>query len=123
MQADLRSMIETIKGALVNPELIHDSVDLVYVGSDLNELTDDLSNIMLVTNLVHIRLMEVAEEVDIVAIVFSNGHHPKPKEISRARELEIDLVTTPLSLDEVHRQLKAEYGTTLDIKAKIAPTV
>jgi hypothetical protein len=123
MQADLRSMIETIKGTLVNADLIHDSVDLVYVGSDLNELTDDLTNIMLVTNLVHIRLMEVSEEVDIVAIVFCHGHLPKAKEISRAQELEIDLITTTLSLDEVHRQLKAEYGTTLDIKAKIAPTV
>lgn len=123
MQADLRSMVETIKGTLVNTEFIHDSVDLVYVGSDLNELTDDLTNIMLVTNLVHIRLMEVSEEVDIVAIVFCHGHLPKAKEISRAQELEIDLITTPLTLDEVHRQLKAEYGTTLDIKAKIAPTV
>src|SRR3954464_247076 len=123
MQADLRSMIETMKGTLVNADLIHDSVDLVYVGSDLNELTDDLTNIMLVTNLVHIRLMEVAEEVDIVAIVFSNGHPPTPKEISRAQELEIDLITTPLSLEEVHRQLKPEYGTTLDIKAKSAPKV
>lgn len=116
-------MVETIKGTLVNAELIHDSVDLVYVGSDLNELTDDLTNIMLVTNLVHIRLMEVSEEVDIVAIVFCHGHLPKAKEISRAQELEIDLITTPLTLDEVHRQLKSEYGTTLDIKAKIAPTV
>jgi hypothetical protein len=123
MQADLRSMIETIKGTLVNSDLIHDFVDLVYVGSDLNELTDDLTNIMLVTNLVHIRLMEVAEEVDIVAIVFTNGHLPKPKEVTRAQELEIDLITTPLTLDEVHRYLKAEYGTTLDIKAKIAPSV
>lgn len=123
MQADLRSMIDTIKGTLVNPDLIHDSVDLVFVGSDLNELTDDLTNIMLVTNLVHIRLMEVAEEVDIVAIVFTYGHQPKPKDIIRAQELEIDLITTPLTLDEVHRLLKAEYGTTLDIKAKIAPTV
>ena len=122
MQADLRSMMETIKGTLVNEDLIHDSVDLVYVGSDLNELTDDLTNIMLVTNLVHIRLMEVAEEVDIVSIVFCHGHLPKPKEIIRAKELEIDLITTPYALDEVHRQLKAEYGTTLDIKAKITPT-
>jgi len=116
-------MIDTMKGTLVNQELIHDSVDLVYVGSDLNELTDDLSNIMLVTNLVHIRLMEVAEEVDIVAIVFSNGHLPKPKEIKRAEELEIDLITTPMTLEEVHRQLKAEYGTTLEIKTRIAPGV
>jgi hypothetical protein len=123
MQADLRSVIDTIKGSLVNLELIHDSVDLVYVGSDLNELTDDLSNIMLVTNLVHIRLMEVAEEVDIVAIVFSNGHSPKPKEIKRAEELEIDLITTPMSLEEIHKQLKSEYGTTLEIKAKITPGV
>ncbi len=123
MQAELRSMIEIIKGTLVNPELIHDSVDVVYVGSDLNELTDELSNIMLVTNLVHIRLMEVAEEVDIVAIVFSNGHLPKPKEIKRAQELEIDLITTPMTLEEVHRQLKAEYGTTLEIKTRIAPGV
>jgi hydroxymethylpyrimidine pyrophosphatase-like HAD family hydrolase len=123
MQADLRSMIDTMKGTLVNPELIHDSVDLVYVGSALNELTDDLTNIMLVTNLVHIRLMEVAEEVDITAIVFSNGHLPKPKEIKRAQELEIDLITTPLTLEEVHRQLKAEYGTTLDIKTSIVPSI
>src|SRR3954465_12725860 len=123
MQADLRSMIETMKGSLVNADLIHDSVDLVYVGSDLNELTDDLTNIMLVTNLVHIRLMEVAEEVDIVAIVFSNGTLPKPKNPLRGQELEIDMITTPLALDEVHRLLKAEYGTTLDIKSKITPTV
>ena len=123
MQADLNSVIETIKGTLVNSELIHDSVDLVYVGSNLNELTDDLTNIMLVTNLVHIRLMEIAEEVDIIAIVFSNGHLPKPKEIKRAQELEIDLITTPLSLDAVHKVLKAEYGTTLDIVTRIAPGV
>lgn len=116
-------MIDTMKGTLVNPEMIHDSVDLVFVGSDLNELTDDLTNIMLVTNLVHIRLMEVAEEVDIVAIVFTYGHQPKPKDITRAQELEIDLITTRLTLDEVHRLLKAEYGTTLDIKSKIAPKV
>ena len=121
MQADLRSMIEIIKGTLVNPELIHDSVDLVYVGSDLNELTDDLTNIMLVTNLVHIRLMEVAEEVDIVAIVFSNGHLPKPKEISRAQELEIDLITTHLTLEEVHRLLKAEFNPNLEIRARLQP--
>ena len=123
MQADLNSVIETIKGTLVNSELIHDSVDLVYVGSNLNELTDDLTNILLVTNLVHIRLMEIAEEVDIIAIVFSNGHLPKPKEIKRAQELEIDLITTPLTLDEVHKELKAEYGTTLDIVTRIAPRV
>ena len=122
MQADLRSMIEAIKGTLVNTDLVHDSVDLVYVGSDLNELTDDLTNIMLVTNLVHIRLMEVAEEVDIVAIVFCHGHLPKSKEIIRAKELEIDLITTPMTLEAVHKALKAEYGTTLDIKAKIQPS-
>ncbi len=116
-------MIEIMRGTLVNSELIHDSVELVYVGSDLNELTDEFTNIMLVTNLVHIRLMEVAEEVDIVAIVFSNGHLPKQKEIQRAQELEIDLITTPMTLEEVHRFLKSEYGTTLDIKTKIAPTV
>jgi len=123
MQADLNSVIETIKRTLVNSELIHDSVDLVYVGSNLNELTDDLTNILLVTNLVHIRLMEIAEEVDIIAIVFSNGHLPKPKEVKRAQELEIDLITTPLTLDEVHKELKAEYGTTLDIVTRIAPRV
>ena len=121
MQADLRSMIETIKGTLVNPELLHDSVDLVYVGSDLNELTEDLSNIMLVTNLVHIRLMEVAEEVDIVAILFTNKHIPAPKVVQRAQELEIDLVTTELGLEEVHRLLKAEFGTTFDIKTHLQP--
>jgi hypothetical protein len=35
--------------------------------------------------------------------------------------LEIDLITTPMTLEEVHRSLKSEYGTTLDIKAKILP--
>jgi len=116
MQADLRSIIETVKGTLVNEELIHESVDIVFAGSDPNELTDDLTNVMLVTNLVHVRLMEVATEVDIVVILFSNGHKPKPKEIARAKELEIDLITTSLGLEEVHRLLKAEFGTTLEIK-------
>jgi hypothetical protein len=119
MQADLKSIIETIKGTLVNAELIHDAVDLAYVGSDLNDLTDEWTNIMLITNLVHTRLMAISEEFDITVICFTNGHLPKPKEIKRAAELEIDLITTPLTLEEVSRLLKAEFGTTLDIKNKI----
>jgi hypothetical protein len=121
MQADLRAITETIKGTFVNPEPIHDFVDMVFVGSDPNELTDDYTNIMLVTNLVHIRLMEVAQEVDIVAIVFTNGHKPKPKEIDRAKELEIDLIQTSMSLEDVHKNLKAEFGTTLDIRTRLQP--
>jgi len=121
MQADLRAIIETIKGTQVSSDLIHDSVDMVFVGSDPNELTDDFTNILLVTNLVHVRLMEVAEEVDIVVIVFSNGHKPKQKEIARAQELEIDLITTPMSLEDIHRLLKAEFGTTLDIRTRLQP--
>lgn len=121
MQADLRAIIETIKGKQVDPELIHDSVDMVFVGSDPNELTDDFTNILLATNLVHVHLMKVAEEVDIVAIIFTNGHLPKAKEIQRARELEIDVITTTLSLEEVHRLLKAEFGTTLDIRTRLQP--
>lgn len=121
MQADLRAIIETIKGKQVDPDLIHDSVDMVFVGSDPNELTDDFTNILLVTNLVHVHLMKVAEEVDIVAIIFSNGHLPKAKEIQRAKELEIDVITSSLSLEEVHRLLKAEFGTTLDIRNRLQP--
>jgi hypothetical protein len=108
MQTDLRSIIETIEGALV--------------GEDPNELTDDFTNILLVTNLVHTRLMQVAEEVDIVAILFTNAHVPPEKVVKRAAELEIDLVTTKLTIEEVARRLKAEYGETLDVKARILPT-
>ncbi len=119
MQADLKSIVETVRGTLVSPELLHESVDMVFVGSDPNELTDDLTNVLLVTNLVHTRLMEVAEEVDIVSIVFTNKHIPSPKVIKRAKELDLDLITTELSLEEVHRLLKSEFGTTLDIKARL----
>src|SRR5690606_17743148 len=66
MQADLRSIIETLEGKLVGEELLHDTVDMAFTGNDPNELTDDFTNILLVTNLVHTRLMQVAEEVDIV---------------------------------------------------------
>jgi hypothetical protein len=121
MQADLRSIIETVKGVLAGPELLHETVDLVFVGSDPNELTDDLTNILLVTNLVHTRLMQVAEEVDIVAILFTNNHTPPAKVVDRARELEIDLITTQLTLEEVHRLLKAEFNLTLDIRARLQP--
>ena len=119
MQADLRSIIETVKGTPVAPGLLHATVDMAFVGSDPNELTDDFTNILLVTNLVHTRLMHVAEEVDIVAILFTNGHIPAPKVAKRALELEIDLITTPLTLEEVQRLLKAEFGTTLEIKAHV----
>ncbi len=101
--------------------MIHNSVDLVYVGSDPNDLTDDLTNVLLATNLVHTRLMAVAEEVDIVAILFTNNHKPAPKVIDRAKELEIDLITTQLSLEEVHRILKGEFGTSLEIRARLQP--
>ena len=121
MQADLRSNIDTVKGPLAGPELVHGFVDLAFVGSDPNEVTDDLSNVLLVTNLVHTRLMAVAEEVDIVAMLFTNNHKPTQKVIDRARELEIDLITTHLSLEEVHRLLKAEFGSTLEIKARLQP--
>ncbi len=119
MQADLRSIIDTVKGTLVAPDLLHVTVDMAFVGSDPNELTDDFTNILLVTNLVHTRLMQVAEEVDIVAMLFTNGHIPAPKVAKRAHELEIDLITTPLTLEEVQRLLKAEFGTTLEIKAHV----
>jgi SulP family sulfate permease len=72
MQTDLRSIIDTIEGALVGEELLHDSVDMAFTGADPNELTDSFSNVLLVTNLVHTRLMQVAEEVDIVAILFTD---------------------------------------------------
>ena len=121
MQADLRSIIDTVKGTLGGPELIHDSVDLAFVGSDPNEVTDDLTNVLLVTNLVHTRLLAVAEEVDIVAMLFTNNHKPTQKVIDRARELEIDLIMTQLTLEEVHRLLKAEFGSTLEIKARLQP--
>ena len=121
MQADLLSIIETVKGSLVGTELLHSSVDLVFVGSDPNEVTDDLSNVLLATNLVHTRLMAVAEEVDIVAILFTNNHTPPPKVVERARELEIDLITTQLTLEEVHRLVKGEFGTSLEIRARLQP--
>ncbi len=119
MQVDARALIDAIQGVLVNEELLHDSVDMVYLGSDLNELTDDFTNIMLVTNLVHTRLMEVAEEVDIIMICYSHGHMPKPKEIQRAKELEIDMVTTPLSLDQLKRIFQKEFADVLEVKSKI----
>jgi hypothetical protein len=119
MQTDLRSIIETIEGALVGEELRHDSVDMAFTGADPNELTDDYSNVLLVTNLVHTRLMQVAEEVDIVAILFTNAHVPPAKVVKRAAELEIDLVTTKLTLEEVARRLKNEFGRTLDVKSHI----
>lgn len=121
MQADLKAILETVKGTLVGPELIHDSVDLAFIGSDPNELTDDLTNILLVTNLVHTRLMAVAEEVDIVAILFTNNHIPAPKVVDRARELEIDLIKTQLTLEEVHRLLRGEFGNSLEITARLQP--
>jgi hypothetical protein len=119
MQTDLRSIIETIEGALMGEELRHDSVDMAFTGADPNELTDDYSNVLLVTNLVHTRLMHVAEEVDIVAILFTNAHVPPAKVVKRAAELEIDLVTTKLTIEEVARRLKNEFGRTLDVKSHI----
>jgi hypothetical protein len=119
MQTDLRSIIETIEGALMGEELRHDSVDMAFTGADPNELTDDYSNVLLVTNLVHTRLMHVAEEVDIVAILFTNAHVPPAKVVKRAAELEIDLVTTKLTIEEVARRLKNEFGKTLDVKSHI----
>jgi hypothetical protein len=121
MQADLRSIIDTVKGTQVTPELVHASVDMAFVGSDPNELTDDYTNVLLVTNLVHTQLMKVAEEVDIVAILFTNKHIPAAKVVQRAQELEIDLITTELGLEEVHRLLKSEFGTTFDIKTRLQP--
>lgn len=119
MQADLPSLIETIKGSLVHGDLIHDAVDVVYVGSDLNDLGDDLTNVLWVTNLVHSKVLEVAEEVDIVAVCYTNGHAPKQKDATRAKELELDVITTPLAIEEAYRLLKAEFGTTLEIKTKL----
>ncbi len=119
MQTDLRSILDAIEGTLVGPELLHETVDLAFTGTDPNELTDDFSNVLLVTNLVHTRLMQVAEEVDIVAILFTNAHVPPEKVAKRAAELEIDLITTKLTLEEVARRLKAEFGKTLDVKNHI----
>jgi len=120
MQTDLRSIIETIEGTLVGEELLHDSIDLAYTGADPNALTDDYTNVLLVTNLVHTRLMQVAEEVDIVAILFTNGHVPPDKVKKRAAELEIDMITTPLTIEDVSRRLKAEFAG-LDVKATLPP--
>jgi hypothetical protein len=119
MQTDLRSIIESIEGTLVGSELIHESVDMAFTGVDPNELTDDFTNVLLVTNLVHTRLMQVAEEVDIVAILFTNSHVPPEKVTKRAAELEIDMITTRLTLEEVARRLKAGFAATLDVKAHV----
>lgn len=121
MQTDLRSIVEAIQGTLVGEELIHETVDMAYINSDPNALTDDLTNILLVTNLVHTRLMTVAEEVDIVAMLFTNSHMPVPKVVKRAQELEIDLITTKMTLEEVAKTLKAEFGTTFDVVTYLPP--
>jgi hypothetical protein len=121
MQTDLRSIIEAIEGTLVGADLIHESVDMAYTGVDPNALTDDFTNVLMVTNLVHTRLMQVAEEVDIVAILFTNSHIPPEKVAKRAAELEIDMITTKLTLEEVSRRLKSEFGPTLDVKSNIQP--
>lgn len=119
MQADLRSIITAIDGTLVGEDLNHDTIDLAFTGGDPNALTDDYTNVLLVTNLVHTHLMQVAEEVDIVAILFTNGHVPPAKVAGRAVELEIDMITTKLTLEEVSRRLKAEFGDTLDVKSQL----
>lgn len=121
MPTDLRSLIETVNGTLAGTELVHESVDVAFIGSDPNEVTENLSNVLLVTNLVHTRLMEVAQDVDITAILFTNNHKPGIKVIERARELEIDLVTTPLTLEAVHRLLLSAFSPSLEIKARLLP--
>ncbi len=121
MQTDLRSIIEAIQGTLVGSELIHETVDMAFTGNDPNELTDDYTNILLVTNLVHTRLMQVAEEVDIVAILFTNNHVPPEKVSKRAAELEIDMITTKLTIEEVARVLKSEFAGSLDVRAHVQP--
>lgn len=121
MQTDLRAIIEAIEGTLVGSELVHDSVDMAYTGTDPNGLTDDFTNVLMVTNLVHTRLMQVAAEVDIVAILFTNDHVPPGKVSKRAEELEIDMITTKLTLEEVSRRLKARFADTLDVRSHSIP--
>ena len=118
MQADLQSIIETTKSKTIQEELAHDTIEQVYIGSDFSALSEEFTNILLVTNLVHSKILELAEEFDIVAVIYTNGHKPRPKDIERAKELDIDLMTSPSSIEEVTRCIRAEFGTTLDIKVK-----
>ena len=46
MQADLKTILETVKGNLVGPEWIHESVDMAFLGADPNEITVEIYGIV-----------------------------------------------------------------------------
>ena len=110
MPAELQSLIQVLNGKLINDELYHDIVDEVYAGPDLNNISDQDTNILLITNLVHHRILEIAEEVDLIAVCFSHGHEPKQKDLERAKELEMDMFSSPLSLAEAKKTLEDKFG-------------
>ncbi len=115
MQADLGGIIEGLQGKTIQEELVHNFVDYAYFGSDLSDLSDEYTNVLLVTNLVHSKVIELAEEVDITAICYTNGHMPKEKDIQRAKELEIDMFSTQLPVQEARKFLQNQFGSTLEI--------
>ena len=85
-------------------------VESAYIGSELADLLDaDLYNVLLVTNQDSPEVLRLCGDVDIVAILYTNGQKPKAPEVKKSAEMGVLLLTTPLNLKAVHAVLKKDF--------------
>ena len=86
----------------------YDSADVenVTAGDLMSEvLVFEMENLLLVTALNSEQALRTASMVDALGVVLVNGKAPGPKMVALADELEIALLSTPLSMFEACAEL------------------
>lgn len=100
----------------VNGEMVHagarDSVRAVVASSLMSDvLTVDEKDVLLVSNLTTAQVIRTADVIDAGAVLLATGKSVIPATVQLAKELNITLLRTPLSLFEAcYRLGKLVYG-------------
>jgi len=98
----LRDILALVNGELLTPEMDLGIECLGIFASDL--MSDVLAFIspgsVLLTGLVNSHAVRTASLTDVIAIVFVQGKKPDMEVIDEAREMNLPLISTPLSMFE-----------------------
>ncbi len=110
MSISSKELLSLVEGKSIQEEPTEKDIDVLFIGSNLSLLTEELSNVFVITNLEHNKLVEMADDVDIIGICYTNAHQPKPATVSRAGELDILLISTDLAIEQISVSIKAKVS-------------
>jgi hypothetical protein len=97
-------------------------VEKIYAGDRVSDLLNEASDrTLLVTNLMSLQMIRVAELMDVPAVCFVNGVSPEPEIIAKADSAGTTLMVSPIGVFEtcglIYQSLAAAPAATQSARA------